>query len=966
MQLVSFAAALVAGIRFFFAKPACRIVFLLLACAQALAAEQVRVMQWNIHGNLGDIANNTSDAARAIARIVSYNQPDVLLFNEVEDTGRTAATAALINWVTNNVAYLGAQPGVTFYVAVSSDTDNFNRNAAISRYPILNETTYDDGLRGLHAFRVQLATTNLQIFHAHLKCCSDGTSCTRKQAEAQFDADTISAFAVTNSLPYIFGGDWNEDENNPECTLSDTYHPITTIRQVGGLAEFIPTTLSGEYRTWSTAANPSIRFDYLYAATTRLSPVSGFVFSSMDWAAHGFYTDASPQNLADDSQTASDHYCVCADYSFSATGPSLTVTPADGLASTGGTGGPFSPSSQVYTLTNTGSASLNWTASKAADWLSLSASSGTLAAGAGTNITVSINANANSLAPGSHSDTVSFANTSNGAGSTTRAISLTVTNTEPELSVSPATGLTSGGSPGGPFSPVSQTYNLTNVGGADLNWTATKTATWLNLSETSGTLSPGAATSVTVSIAASADSLPAGSYEDTITFANGNNGMGDTIRSASLTISTFGFFDEFSTLGEGNLVGQSDWVQMGSQSRTPLQVSSGEVSIPGDQTRDAQDAYKDFTETDSTLFYGLTLTVNSAVDSASPMYFTALYTGNNAAGYANFRLSARAGDAYQTNCLLGIRVTGESGDPYTFGTTPLSLGVQYRVVVQAPAGYGSALVYVDPTSAELGAQTVYASNPISGGTIPTSLGSFVISQYGSSSVPSDGVSIGKVVVSASFATVYNALTGTVPPPVASFTGTPTSGTEPLAVTFSDASTGDITNRLWTFGDGATTNTTATSVTHVYAAGTYGVTLVASGPGGAGTNSQPDYVTVLTPFQSWQMFYFGSTTNAAAAPDADPDTDRMSNWAEFLAGTDPTNSASALRITAVTPEGDDLRVTWTTGSGKTNILQRADTVGATGSFAEVCTLLTSGSATNYLDPGAGTNGTGWFYRVRLAP
>src|SRR5207247_9083131 len=116
---------------------------------------------------------------------------------------------------------------------------------------------------------------------------------------------------------------------------------------------------------------------------------------------------------------------------------------------------------------------------------------------------------------------------------------------------------------------------------------------------------------------------------------------------------------------------------------------------------------------------------------------------------------------------------------------------------------------------------------------PASVGSFVISQFGSSSLPSDGVSIGKVVVSDNFATVYNDLNGVISPPVASFTGTPTSGTEPLAVTFSDTSTGSVSNRFWNFGDGNTTNLTATTVNHTYSAGNYPVTFVATGTGGSG-------------------------------------------------------------------------------------------------------------------------------------
>ena len=108
----------------------------------------------------------------------------------------------------------------------------------------------------------------------------------------------------------------------------------------------------------------------------------------------------------------------------------LTVSPAGGLASSGTIGGPFSPSSQTYTLTNTGTASMNWTASKVASWVTLSATAGTLASGATTTVTASINSGANSLAAGSYTDNITFTNTSNGSGNTTRPVSLTVNATE--------------------------------------------------------------------------------------------------------------------------------------------------------------------------------------------------------------------------------------------------------------------------------------------------------------------------------------------------------------------------------------------------------------------------------------------------------------------------------------------------------------------------------------------------------
>src|SRR5207302_2588180 len=111
------------------------------------------------------------------------------------------------------------------------------------------------------------------------------------------------------------------------------------------------------------------------------------------------------------------------------------------------------------------------------------------------------------------------------------------------------------------------------------------------------------------------------------------------------------------------------------------------------------------------------------------------------------------------------------------------------------------------------------------------------------------------------------------------------------------------------------------------------------------------------FQSWLVHYFGCTNNnPAAAPHADPDGDGQDNWTEFLAGTDPTSSASAFRILSATTEGNNLRVKWTCGGGRTIVLQTATDLG--GSWSNVSpNIVLAGSGdtiTNYLDVGAVTN------------
>jgi hypothetical protein len=104
----------------------------------------------------------------------------------------------------------------------------------------------------------------------------------------------------------------------------------------------------------------------------------------------------------------------------------LEVSGPGDFISSGNAGGSFSPSSILYTLSNTGQSPLNWTAAKTQNWVSLDTTSGTLAAGASTQITASLNPAATSLAVGSYSDTISFSNTSNNNGNTTREVGLTV------------------------------------------------------------------------------------------------------------------------------------------------------------------------------------------------------------------------------------------------------------------------------------------------------------------------------------------------------------------------------------------------------------------------------------------------------------------------------------------------------------------------------------------------------------
>jgi alpha-glucosidase len=119
------------------------------------------------------------------------------------------------------------------------------------------------------------------------------------------------------------------------------------------------------------------------------------------------------------------------------------------------------------------------------------------------------------------------------------------------------------------------------------------------------------------------------------------------------------------------------------------------------------------------------------------------------------------------------------------------------------------------------------------------------------------------------------------------------------------------------------------------------------------------------------FNNGLNPNANDA-NLDKDGDGQNNLAEFLAGTAANNAGSALRITSIVPEGNDIRVTWKAGGGKTNMLQF--TTGSGGGYSnnyidlppQIVLPCCGDVTTNRVDSGGATNVPSRFYRIRLVP
>ena len=93
---------------------------------------------------------------------------------------------------------------------------------------------------------------------------------------------------------------------------------------------------------------------------------------------------------------------------------SLHISPTSDSVITSPVGGPFVPSSEIYSLSNAGTASLSWSLGNTSTWLNVSSASGSLAPGGVTPVTFVPNTVAANLAPDSYVAALWFTNLNNG------------------------------------------------------------------------------------------------------------------------------------------------------------------------------------------------------------------------------------------------------------------------------------------------------------------------------------------------------------------------------------------------------------------------------------------------------------------------------------------------------------------------------------------------------------------------
>jgi PKD repeat protein len=237
---------------------------------------------------------------------------------------------------------------------------------------------------------------------------------------------------------------------------------------------------------------------------------------------------------------------------------------------------------------------------------------------------------------------------------------------------------------------------------------------------------------------------------------------------------------------------------------------------------------------------------------------------------------------------LLVRSSGGTWSKYLYGTVANS---NTRPIVLVDEAEGTLRMfatgpYPGQSSGQSGGTIYEKDSPLGSISFPSGLGTPVIQDPTSADMNNatstkqevDG-STGLVVLATNDSTnrywhADLALGAPPPKPVANFSGTPTSGTAPLQVQFTDQSSNNPTSWSWSFGDGGTS--TSRNPIHTYAAaGTYDVTLTATNGGGT---SDPKtivgYITVNAPAKP--VANFTGTPTSGTAPLQVQFTDTSSN------------------------------------------------------------------------------------------
>jgi hypothetical protein len=116
--------------------------------------------------------------------------------------------------------------------------------------------------------------------------------------------------------------------------------------------------------------------------------------------------------------------------------------------------------------------------------------------------------------------------------------------------------------------------------------------------------------------------------------------------------------------------------------------------------------------------------------------------------------------------------------------------------------------------------------------------------------------------------------------------------------------------------------------------------------------------------AWLQSY-GLPTDGSADY-ADPDGDGMNNWREWVAGTNPTNAASVLKMLSVNSSATNKVITWSSVSTRAYSLAMATNLVAIPAFSVVWSNIAGLAGTTSFTDTNPSAGPAAFYRVAVQP
>ncbi len=362
----------------------------------------LRVMTWNIQDGIcrtNDKLNNAGDW-NAIVRIVAAMQPDVLILQECGDNdGNGTGSGAGVDNVTQlgqvlemfmhggTDTFLGGSvtsyvqlfvPGYDLpYIHVSSNSDGFNRNVIMSRYPfqdlngggsnnadfILGADQYQGGgtggIRGFMFAEINLPDEtyagNIVVGNAHLKSGGTASDAAERLEAAQNTAYFIDYYyngagtgvsdpnsrvflpttgtVLDENTPVVWGGDFNQQPGG-----SGPVEWMTRAQVTGGTDG---TDRDRSDSTRDTATQPvsgetgtqgsNSKLDYLCWQDSIATARRSFIFrssgSGMTSSNQPFPVSTFPSSVVTTSSFASDHRPVIVDFILPAAEVSCPAPP---------------------------------------------------------------------------------------------------------------------------------------------------------------------------------------------------------------------------------------------------------------------------------------------------------------------------------------------------------------------------------------------------------------------------------------------------------------------------------------------------------------------------------------------------------------------------------------------------------------------------------------------------------------